>query len=437
MNLYLPIEILNREFQSKLLIAMESASKGMSVYMGNLISYLRRDFFVPGIILNKSITPSPARIEELTYFRNKKFIITSLDEEVGLFQLDSLDYVKLRYSEETIKLTNKIFTWGKYDHKNLSQRFRKYKKKFILSGNPRLDFWTKKLDFYFTNRNFNFKNFILFSNNFGFLFSKEKFKKALNFIKKANYPQRGYDEKKVLRERKISIKLFKEFTKLIKALVKKTDLKIIVRPHPTENLNNYKFLNKFKNVAVIKEGNISEWIYNSKIVIHSGCTGGLEASIRGKPTISYIPFKAVHGHTYANKYSLKINSLRKCLKMIEKIEKNKIKIQKINLKDIRYRAHNFLSKKTSYSIIAEEFVNLIKSKRIYFKNNDIFLNLKFKLRDLRSKILKKKYGNEKFSTFNKKYTLEIFEIFKKLNPKYNNLKIYFIKKNIILIKKSI
>ncbi len=428
MNLYLPIEILNREFQSKLLIAMESASKGMNVYMGNLISYLKRDFFVPGIILNKSITPSPTRIEELTYFRNKKFIITSLDEEVGLFQLDSLDYVKLRYSEETIKLTDKIFTWGKYDQKNLSQRFRKYKKKFILSGNPRLDFWTNKLDFYFKNKNFKLKNFILFSNNFGFLFSKEKFKKVLYFIKKANYPERGYDEKKILRERKTSIKLFKEFTKLIKALVKKTDLKIIVRPHPTENLNNYKFLNKFKNVAIIKEGNISEWIYNSKIVIHSGCTGGLEASIRGKPTISYIPLNAVHGHTYANKYSLKINSLRKCLKMIEKIEKNKIKIQKINLKDIRYRAHNFLSKKNSYSIIAEEFVNLIKSKRIYFKNNDMFLNLRFKLRDLRSKILKKKYGNKKFSTFNEKYTLEMFEIFKKLNPKYNNLKIYFIKK---------
>ena len=32
MNLYLPIEILNRELDSKLLIAMECASKGMKVY---------------------------------------------------------------------------------------------------------------------------------------------------------------------------------------------------------------------------------------------------------------------------------------------------------------------------------------------------------------------------------------------------------------------
>ena len=36
MNLYINIEILNREFQSKLLIAMESASKGINVYMGRL-----------------------------------------------------------------------------------------------------------------------------------------------------------------------------------------------------------------------------------------------------------------------------------------------------------------------------------------------------------------------------------------------------------------
>ena len=49
MNLYLNLEILNREFHSKLLIAMESASRGMNVYLGRLKPYLMRDFFVPGI----------------------------------------------------------------------------------------------------------------------------------------------------------------------------------------------------------------------------------------------------------------------------------------------------------------------------------------------------------------------------------------------------
>ena len=75
MNLYLHIEILNREFHSKLLIAMESASRGMDVYLGRLKPYLLRDFFVPGIILDKSITPSPHRLEQMKYYKKKKIYL--------------------------------------------------------------------------------------------------------------------------------------------------------------------------------------------------------------------------------------------------------------------------------------------------------------------------------------------------------------------------
>lgn len=44
MNFYLNLEILNRELHSKILIAMESASKGMNVYLARLKPYLIRDF---------------------------------------------------------------------------------------------------------------------------------------------------------------------------------------------------------------------------------------------------------------------------------------------------------------------------------------------------------------------------------------------------------
>ena len=148
MNLYLPIEILNRELDSKLLIAMECASKGMKVYSGRLTDYLLRDFFTPGIILQKSITPSPARLKELMYYRKKNFIITSLDEEVGLVEQDN-NYVRRRYSNESVELTDRIFTWGKFDYDNLTKKFTKHKKKFIKSGNPRIDFWRDDFKFFF------------------------------------------------------------------------------------------------------------------------------------------------------------------------------------------------------------------------------------------------------------------------------------------------
>ena len=70
------------------------------------------------------------------------------------------------------------------------------------------------------------------------------------------------------------------------------------------------------------------------------------------------------------------------------------------------------------------------------KNNDLTLKFRFKMRDFRSKILNLKYGNIKFSTFKKDETLKQFEILKELNPKYNDLSIDFIKKDIIQINNN-
>ena len=436
MNLYLPIEILNREFQSKLLIAMESASRGMKVYMGRLVPYLKKDHFVPGIVLQKSITPSPQRLKELRYYKKKKFIVTSLDEEVGLFDLDNNDYLKLRYSNQSLELADKVFAWGKWDYNNLCKKFKKHKKKFILSGNPRLDFWKKNFDFFYENKKLKYKDYIFFSLNLSFLISKKEFNKYLTFLRDSDYINRGFGIKKAIKLREDSHKMFKKFSKLITTLSKKTDLKIIVRPHPTEKIKNYNFLKKYSNVKVIKEGNISEWIYYAKTVVHSSCTGGLEASIRGRPTISYLPFKSSHGHQFADSYSIKTKNLNECLNTIKKVTKDNKKIKKYDLKSIKFRAHNFSSNKPSYKIIADEFIKLMNLNKINYQNNDLFLKFKFKLRDLRSKILKNKYGTIKFSIFDKDETLKIFEIFKKLNPKFNDLTIDFIKKDIIQIKNN-
>ena len=76
----------------------------------------------------------------------------------------------------------------------------------------------------------------------------------------------------------------------------------------------------------------------------------------------------------------------------------------------------------------------MKIDEIKNSNNDLFLKFRFKIRDIRSKILNYEYGNIKFTIFDKDETLKAFEILKELNPKYNNLSIDFIKKDIIYIK---
>ena len=435
MNLYLNIEIHNREFHSKLLIGMESASRGMDVYLGRLKTYLMRDFFVPGIILDKSITPSPKRLKEMEYCKKKNFIFTSLDEEIGITNVNK-NNLTYRFSNESLELADKVFCWGRSDYDMLSKKFNKYKKKFVLSGNPRIDFWRKDFDFFYKKINLEYNNYILFSLNFSYLVSKSEFKKVLKFLVESKYVDRGITLEYVKKKQQDSYKMYKKFSKLITTLANKTNLKIIVRPHPTDSISNYHFLKKYKNVRVIKKGSISEWIYYARIVVHSGCTGGLESSLRNRPTISYCPFNLPFGHKFANLYSKKTKSLNECINLIKRLTKNKSKSKKINLKDIKYRAHNLFSKKTGFKIIADEFIKLKKNKKIQKKNNNLALKFKFKIRDLRSKILNYSYGNIKFSTFEKNETLKVFEILKELNPKYNNLSIDFIKKDIIHIKNN-
>ena len=433
MNLYLHIEILNREFESKLLIAMESASKGIKVYLGRLKPYLMRDFFVPGIILHKSITPSKFRLDELKDYKKKNFIVTSLDEEVGLVNDNPEKYLKLRYSKESLDFTDRVFTWGKYDYDNLSKKFPKYKKRFILSGNPRLDYWRKDFDFFYKQKKLEYKNYILFSLNYRLL-SKNEFVERSKFLKETDYVNRGLTIKHLNKINKDSFRMHNEFSKLIEALSKKTNLTIIVRPHPIDKLENYDHLKKYNNIKVIKKGSISGWIHNAKIVVHSSCAGGLEASVRGKPTISYLPFNSVHGHKFSNKFSIETKNIKQFLDVIKKITNNNIKIKKPNLKNFKSRAYNFASEKPGYKIISEEFTKLMKVDEIKKSNNDFLLKFRFKIRDIRSKILNYEYGNIKFSIFDKDETLKVFEILKKLNPKYNDLSIDFIKKDIIYIK---
>ena len=370
MSLYIHIEILNREFLSRLLIAMESASRGIKAYMGRLDPYIMRGFFAPGIILHKSISPAPHRLDELSSYQKKKFIVTSLDEEVGLVNADSKKYLNMRYSNESIELTDKVFTWGKFDYDNLSKKFKKYKQKFALTGNPRVDFWRKDFKFYYDKKNFIHKDYILLSLNFT-LASKKELAERFKFLKETDYINRGITLDSYKKKVKDSSRMYKKFSKLIDFLSKETNLTIVVRPHPIDKLKNYDFLRKYKKVKIIKKGSISEWIHHAKIVIHSSCTGGLEASVRGRPTVSYLPFKSTHGHPLCDEFSIKTKNIKQCLSVIKKINNNDIKIKKPNLTNFKLRAHNLFSKRPAYKIIVDELVKLSKKRKITEKNNDL------------------------------------------------------------------
>ena len=87
MNIYIHLENIIRELDSKLLLATLAASRGHEVIISNIEAIekgIRRGFLAPGIFHTKSLTPGPIKILNHKSMIKKGNLVTSLDEEGGL-----------------------------------------------------------------------------------------------------------------------------------------------------------------------------------------------------------------------------------------------------------------------------------------------------------------------------------------------------------------
>jgi hypothetical protein len=83
--------------------------------------------------------------------------------------------------------------------------------------------------------------------------------------------------------------VFESFQRLIPKLDQTfQDLNIIIRPHPTEHHDVYQDIAaRCSRVQVTNEGNVVPWILATRLVLHNGCTTGVESFVMGVPAISY------------------------------------------------------------------------------------------------------------------------------------------------------
>ena len=196
MNIYIHCEIVSRELDSKLLLAILAASKGHEVIISDIESIekgLNRGLLKPGIFHTKSLTPSKIKI-----LRHKAFIevgckITSIDEEGGLVNTHLENFTKTRYSSETLKSASAIFVWGKDDFNALKNIFPEYLSKIYMTGSPRIDLWKKM----FNDHTYNYTSikhkrpFLIISSNLAFANGIDLFHKKIEYLKNTGYDKRN------------------------------------------------------------------------------------------------------------------------------------------------------------------------------------------------------------------------------------------------------
>ena len=241
--LFVPIEIRSRDYFPRLLISLMFASKGFDVYFGRkreieLLTKFYTNSFYLGLQTTKTY------LQFYKKLKKNKFKVLVYDEE-GLVTLNDKIYLSTRASSEIIDTVDYFLCWGSKQFNLIKKNTTKNKKKKILNfGNPRIDILKKKYRSLFESEinKINIKNYTLINMTFGHSNHFLGKKKLDQKIKTNNFINNKGDKKIYNKFRLYKKKRFLLFKNTIINLVKKNpNEKFVIRPHPSENLNEYNF----------------------------------------------------------------------------------------------------------------------------------------------------------------------------------------------------
>ncbi|MBI4356623.1 MAG: hypothetical protein HY559_01905 [Gammaproteobacteria bacterium] len=291
----IPVEIKPREFDARLLLSCFAAESGYSVILGKSSTLHKHLKQLPkGVYLSKSL--SPGSLPYIQHVTRLGHLVTSLDEE-GVGGYLGKYYAQTRLTHDILPYISHIFTWGKEDTKAFSECFPESKEKIVISGNPRIDLWRKEFREIYKPQVQKLRNqygqYILFPSNFW----TSSHVNGPNFVweqaRKYGLNSEQSNEK-FLREQSHYVE--SNYQKILETLpLLASEIKnhrLIIRPHPVESHKPWQELEKkAPNIKVIYEGGITPWILGADLIIHHGCTTGIESFFLEVPSIAYLPFQ--------------------------------------------------------------------------------------------------------------------------------------------------
>ena len=290
-TLIVPVESQVRELDAKLLLACVAAERGFPVVMGSrAFVHHAMASFPRGVYLAKSMRTMSDRMFDI--IPKLGHDIVAWDEE-GLVRFPDRFYYQRRLSAKALRNVKILFAWGP-DNARSFRAFEGYHGCPIhVTGNPRVDLMRPEMREFFAADaealRVRYGDFVLVNTNFSGL---NHFHDRLSELKRNLEPANGEVKDPFMAGRAaFRNAILGHFQQMVPALSEALpDLKIIVRPHPSENHQLWKDVsNGLANVEVVNEGNVYPWLIASKALVHNGCTTAVEAAILGTPSVAFQP----------------------------------------------------------------------------------------------------------------------------------------------------
>ena len=323
-HLYLPIELGSRELAPRLLTAAIAAERGFEVLLGYQ-HYLfdKADSLPAGVYLSKG--SNNIFLNRSSKLRQHGHAFTACEEESFGFVMES-GPITFNARDLATKC-DLFFALGRDEVAYLRRRFGDALP-IALTGNARADLLRPRMKALYDREVQEIKQkygkFILLNTNFGLINSFDTPDPNVHF---KNWLDSGVFPSDNLQE---NVAKFNEFVvwenqnfagmrQLMKRLMR-TDYTVLLRPHPTENADTWhKLVQKIgaTNIQVLQGTPHIPFMLASDIMIHPGCTTGIEALILGVPTISMrMGASPVHDFYLCNRTNVVATSVDQAMQLI-------------------------------------------------------------------------------------------------------------------------
>ncbi|MDE0808269.1 MAG: hypothetical protein OSB69_02885 [Alphaproteobacteria bacterium] len=293
--LYLLIEESFREMTSRQFIAADCLSKNLQVVIAQQWWFAENLAELPrGLVLFKGNNHTQASMMRAA--KDYGHLITSIEEEAFGVTYDI--ELATMFSPEAMETADTVFVQGKKHRDFLVERFPNVRDRIVVTGNPRSDVIASGAGPDSTEKAAKLRgelgDFVLVNTNCGAInpFDIDTYS---HFSRCVNVGVLDPDDPNDL-ERFESLLAFehsnlREINRFLRGFAEgHPDTLVIVRPHPSERIERWiDACEGLVSVRVESDKDHIAWMLAARVMVHTGCTTGLEGALLGTPVVGICP----------------------------------------------------------------------------------------------------------------------------------------------------
>ena len=332
MNVFIRIEVLGRELQGRLLLALAAAERGhTAVLLDNGTAFELSDD-PRGLPAGYFHDNSPGQEGGKTVLHedlgSRGWLITGQDEEHGLATDDFDRDMGGRFPPRPMANKAAMFAFGPYDAAGIRRASPDHAHRVHATGSPRVDFWRSDLAEYFCSVRpdgiQDFDDYLLFLVSNSPFFAEGPRVSFANAAGSRSELMRRVD---LIADGDLAPSMIAAYrrvvdTKLaVEAIARRhPNLAVVYRPHPHELLDAWEevLADAPANVRVLRDNAISPWVRHARCVVAGGSTVGFEAAFAGVPLISF-DSDGYDGTTAASRMGHHVTSTDELLPLVDAI----------------------------------------------------------------------------------------------------------------------